>query len=373
MSKKIVYLLGAGASANAIPVMKKLPKSIKYFYRLVTELLRSNGKLTDSYDILNPLYEEILEEIEKFGTPDIVAKISMHKGEEEEVWRLKDLLTCYMLFEQLDSSETGFLDWGGSVDAKVRSEIFNDKDVIDDILIKNRLDNRYVEFLSATLKGVRDRIHISENMSIVSWNYDHQIEKALSVFAKDRLRSLQEKFKIFPFTNSVDYRVKPEQLKILASEARVIKINGTAGFSKSELISSQTLFDINNHNWDQNSLENMGKLIFRERVFNNEDNKLSFAWETDSENVPFARQSAADKVRDAEAVVVIGYSFPNFNREVDRQIFENFDVDNSKIYIQDPNPDEIIEKLDGVKKGLKDKAVAVRSGGSFTIPNEFWE
>lgn len=71
----------------------------------------------------------------------------------------------------------------------------------------------------------------------------------------------------------------------------------------------------------------------------------------------------------ADAAVVIGYSFPNFNREVDRQIFENFDVDNCKIYIQDLYPDEIIEKLDGVKKA----AIPVRSGGSFTIPNEFWE
>ncbi len=100
---------------------------------------------------------------------------------------------------------------------------------------------------------------------------------------------------------------------------------------------------------------------------------MNFAWEPNTDSVLLARQSAAERVKIADAVVVIGYSFPNFNREVDRQIFEGFDTDKDKIYIQDPYPDEIIEKLDGVKQGLKKAATPVRSGGSFTIPNEFWE
>lgn len=372
MANNIVYLLGAGASANAIPVMKKLPKGMEYFYKVVTGLLKEHNMLNGSFDKLNQLYEEILEEIEQFGTPDTLAKICMHKGEDLKLWHLKDLISCYMLFEQLNVSKTGFLDWGGSTSEKVRNEIFGEHSSDKDILIESKFDNRYIEFLSATLDGTKDKIQLSEKINIISWNYDHQIEKALGVFAKDDLKFIQERFKIFPITDVVDYALSAEDLAMPAFHAQIVKINGTAGFSNRDN-SGISLFDVNKHVFDLESLKLIGKLLFRERQFEQQFSKLNFAWETDSEKVVAARQSAAEKFKSADAVVVIGYSFPNFNREVDRQIFKDFDIDKGTIYIQDLNPDVIIEKLDGVKEGLKDKAVAVRSGGSFTIPNEFWE
>ena len=53
------------------------------------------------------------------------------------------------------------------------------------------------------------------------------------------------------------------------------------------------------------------------------------------------------QVGDAETVVVIGYSFPFFNRKVDRFLFES--MPNLKnIYIQDPHADRIEQTLPSV-------------------------
>ena len=45
-------------------------------------------------------------------------------------------------------------------------------------------------------------------------------------------------------------------------------------------------------------------------------------------------------VQEATALVVIGYSFPYFNRKIDRLIFENM-PHLKKIYIQDKYPERI--------------------------------
>lgn len=374
MAKNIVYLLGAGASANAIPVMKKLPKAMKYFLERLIFSVRENSELTELIEERRQDFNNLLAEIEQFGTPDIVAKIALHKGEDRKVRDLKNLLSCYILAEQLTPDIIQAID-GIGVGAdwydQTISEVFDEQDVIEEYFIPNQLDNRYVEFLSAVLIGTRERMRLPEGLSIVSWNYDHQLEKALGVFRNGSLKEIQEQFRIFPVTDVNDGKLDFDSQRESVHGNAIIKLNGTAGFGVSDRTSA--LFDINNDNLDLNSLEIMGSRIFERRSIRFEENKLAFAWERNITRVKLAAEAAQLKIHNADSVVVIGYSFPNFNREVDRQIFEEFDIDKGTIYIQDPYPDEIIEKLDGVKKGLKDKAVAVRSGGSFTIPNEFWE
>lgn len=372
MTKNIVYLLGAGASANAIPVMKKLPKAMKYFLERLIFSVRENSELTALIEERRQEFNNLLAEIQQFGTPDIVAKIAMYKGEVRKVRDLKNLLTCFILSEQLRPDINNAIDGvsvGDTWFGNTVSQVFDEDDNLEDYLKPTQLDNRYVEFLSAVLSGNGDSLCLPTELGIVSWNYDHQIEKALGVFRRASLKEIQEQFRIFPVTDVNDGKLDFDSQRKLVHKNSIIKLNGTAGFGIND--SSTSLFDINNHVLNSDSLEIMGSRIFERRSSREEENKLAFAWERDITRVKLAAEVAAWKIHNANTVVVIGYTFPNFNREVDRQIFEGFE--GSKIYVQDPYPDEIIEKLDGVKKGLKDKAVAVRSGGSFTIPNEFWE
>ena len=60
----------------------------------------------------------------------------------------------------------------------------------------------------------------------------------------------------------------------------------------------------------------------------------------------------ATSIEDADILVVIGYTFPFFNREIDRMIFSQMEC-LQKIYIQDPNANNIVgNKENNVSKIL---------------------
>lgn len=371
--KKITYLLGAGASANAIPVMKSLPKAMKYFFEKLVYSVRNNSSLLDQIESRRAYFNDLLEEINRFGTPDIVAKIAFYKGDTEKLEDIKNLLACYILSEQLEpdihqaveNMDDGNMDFI----EKLKGDLFGDIAEIGKYLIPSQLDNRYIEFFSAILKGKDESLTFPDNIHILSWNYDHQIEKALDVFYGKSLPELQEHFRIFPITNFADSLLDYDRTFKEIFESKVVKLNGTAGYSNENY--RKSLIDINKHSFDSRIMTMFASTIFKTRSNKFEENKVAFAWETESSRSRLAIETSTHKMQYSDTVVVIGYSFPNFNREVDREVFRLFK--GSKIYIQDLYPDEIIQKLDGVLPGLKGKAIPVKSSGAFTLPNEFWE
>ena len=52
-------------------------------------------------------------------------------------------------------------------------------------------------------------------------------------------------------------------------------------------------------------------------------------------------------ISDVDILVVIGYTFPFFNRAVDRAFIRAI-KNLKKIYIQDPNADKVIQSIDAV-------------------------
>ena len=113
---------------------------------------------------------------------------------------------------------------------------------------------------------------------------------------------------------------------------------------------------------------------------------LRFAWENDDQ-VLKARQNAKIIMSKSDIIIVIGYSFPTFNRDIDRQIFEIFNKRPSpglkygdgksanrykKIYIQDTkeNAPKIKERLKAVGSKLFDVAEIYDDVDQFFIPPE---
>jgi hypothetical protein len=369
MKKNITYLFGAGASAYAIPMMKSLPGSMKYFFEIVKMELSEVDDFKDKLEHNSKVYGKLLNEIERFGTPDIVAKILTYRRDPDgELWRLKNLLSCYMIYQQLEAGK--FSDWDvvGNLE-KFSSELFsNDEELKKRCVITENLDNRYVEFMSSILTGSGDYLKIPENLNFISWNYDHQLEKALSIFYPQNQYLVQEKFSVFPVTNQSLKFIPVDQIMSKTKNVKILKLNGTGGFGHTSN-PAKSIFDFTNQILDSEGWQGVGKLLFDDFSTRPEENQLAFAWE-ESTVANVAQAISQKKIGESQIVVVIGYSFPNFNREVDRRIFQDF---NGDIYIQDPNADEIREKLDGVKAGLKSKSIAVKSAGAFTLPNEFWE
>ena len=79
-------------------------------------------------------------------------------------------------------------------------------------------------------------------------------------------------------------------------------------------------------------------------------------------------------LNDITTVVVIGYSFPYYNREIDDIIFSEIAYHNElKIYLQYPDGEhDAIEEKVRTLTTEDAKIIHVSSGNFFYIPNEFY-
>jgi hypothetical protein len=114
----------------------------------------------------------------------------------------------------------------------------------------------------------------------------------------------------------------------------MVKLNGTAGFKKDN--SYNTYFDYKNHKLDKESFRILREVLSANRQ--EYDNTLRFAWEENSSSTN-AKNIARKLLGEADVIVIIGYSFPYFNREVDRFIFADVHTnteEGQKIYLQAP-------------------------------------
>ncbi|MDB2462896.1 hypothetical protein N9W61_02200 [Algibacter sp.] len=74
---------------------------------------------------------------------------------------------------------------------------------------------------------------------------------------------------------------------------------------------------------------------------------MSFAWENFGKELKFY-SDLRDSIENTDILIVIGYSFPFFNRKIDKFILDSMDG-LEKIYVQDPeNSSDIIEKIKGL-------------------------
>lgn len=96
---------------------------------------------------------------------------------------------------------------------------------------------------------------------------------------------------------------------------------------------------------------------------------LSFAWEY-SDNSENMKKSLQETTKDTEQVVVIGYSFPFFNRETDRAIFNGM-PNLKKVYVQDINPNAVLQSMKAILPvDRKIEVVQITDCGQFYLPSE---
>lgn len=207
-------------------------------------------------------------------------------------------------------------------------------------------------------------LSLPTNVSIVSWNYDVQLELSYQYFTKFDFYLAQKELKVFPsaFTNKFSFDDKLDTVD--SDNFCATKLNGTAGYYHDKT----ALFDPYQHSTNAETMTLFKNTLFHSR---SSGELLSFAWENDDQAVIKARKIAKEKIAEADALIIVGYSFPDFNRLIDKQIFADEKL--AVIYLQDPNGNDIIQKLDGVKRGLREKTKVETQTSNFTIPFEFWE
>lgn len=326
---KVTYLLGAGASANAIPVVEHFTEDVKNIKGLLTDFLKKNlneptfSSLPPILQEKNSVLEKIVTEIEwllleaaNHQTIDTLAK-KFYLTNSEDLNKLKRILIVYFQIRQA--------------------------------LIQP--DKRYDSFLAAISTKKQKQINFSENIRVLTWNYDLQLELSIKRYVNETISSLKERFQIFPNNSSLE---KDANDLYDNQNFAVVKMNGNAYWSKP---STERGFQATVLDNFFGKYESLGSIIAQaindyDYLFNNssEGNKylkmLNFAWERDPDytdkysgyngNLNLAHHFASN----TEVLVVIGYSFPVFNRETDITIIEAMKT-LKKVYIQDKNPERI--------------------------------
>ncbi|MBI5857109.1 MAG: hypothetical protein HZB42_05625 [Sphingobacteriales bacterium] len=325
----VTYLLGAGASAEAIPVVDEFNEDLKAIKNLLSLYLKKNLsdeayatlpiQLQENNSVLEGIvreFEWLLTEASNHKTIDTLAK-KYYLTNSEDLSKLKRILILYFQIRQ----------------ALVQP------------------DKRYDSFLAALFNKINSNLSIADNIRILTWNYDLQIELSVKRYLNNSISSIKTLFQIFPNQSSIEHDVNEifDHTKF-----GVVKINGNAFWSKlsTEKKSTPTVLDTYFGKYEATaSIIGRALIEYNYLFYNSAEGDtflkmFNFAWERDSDftnkysgyngNLNIAERIASN----TEILVVIGYSFPVFNRETDLRLFSSM-INLKKVYIQDKNPDRI--------------------------------
>ena len=356
MGKRITYLLGAGASYRACPILNE--QADKMILMAVDNLddktardfqIEKPRNLTERDDILWDM-GYFGTKAKKFGTIDTYAKklhVSNDIKDRNELPRLKLAVSIF------------FTLWM-KYDSPVKKRNVKTKEGIDEVLPFADVDPRYISLLAAILeKNKTGNPKLRENVRFVNWNYDLQVEKAYKAFCSGN----QDWDTI---SESISFRVNDKTTPL-----EVCHLNGYHGF-----------YYLNNTQEEKNVLdrEDFKNItdILKEIGFTSTSasrgqlrftDHINYAWETNT-NAITARTQAEKIFSETDIVVVIGYSFPSFNKEIDSALFSKLQGRKTKIIYQDPNASEDFLKVLSADLDCEYSIINDRLD-SFYLPYEF--
>jgi len=333
---KVTYLLGAGASYGAVPIVGEMEERLQ---TIITSLkgsipfmnINDDGKgskpipfelFEDSeiHEKIGPNFTKDLERLfqgmQAHSSVDTYAKklyllertTNQNLADENamNLDKLKLMLSCFLTLEQMIKPP----------------------------------DYRYDKFLASILQN--DILSFPSQMNILSWNYDYQFELAYSDYSKQPLHENKARLNILSKGSN----------KPIKAGFTIVKLNGSSGITG---IESDENYLINTSNTSKLFKEYEDLLELYDNYLNNTafkgDLTLSFAWEEEP-----AEREASEKVlyktkkliSDTDYLVVIGYSFPFFNSEIDLQLLDSMEG-LQKVFVQDTHPEKISSSLNGLK------------------------
>lgn len=301
---EVAYLLGAGASAECLPVVNQMAKDMDLLQKEFVELfpsglLRIKTNDTESNTKIKSV-EKVLKNLkwicEYHYSVDTYAK-KLFLTDKKAFRKLKADLCLYFTLRQI---------------------------------FKNP-DKRYDNFFSSILtqKG-----KLPEKIKIYSWNYDFQIERSYQEYGGHKtLNRTRSSLNIISPNEHNKYYDH-------AGEFNIIKLNGSTRFRN---FAQEEYFCQNISQKASAAHEAVSTYLASVNDLENDDYELQFAWEdSDYDNLFKAAERDLAKI---EVLVIIGYSFPFFNRKIDMELINKMSG-LRKIYIQDLNPENIKEQLD---------------------------
>jgi len=313
--KKVLYILGAGASAGAVPILKEWVAEFKVFsecLELMIAGVEENPKVPESnkskfrqkLEIILKDCKWLLENSRSQYTVDTFAKKLFITNNDEGLKRLKKIVSTFLIFYH--TQETLYVSPVGGRNPKIPHQV---------------RDQRYETLLSYLL-GKGDT-RIPENVKFISWNYDAQLELALGEFVLDT-ESI-----IGTVTNnySQHYKVNGTIATLDITDSNLKKID-------------MPFYWMFHHEYEPQDLVT---LCYDTIGFGS---GISYAWEKPAVS-QVAERLTTMNLDSITEVVVIGYSFPFFNSSIDQVILTSVMKKLPNIYLQYPENEhkKILEKI----------------------------
>ncbi len=324
MAEKILYFLGAGASCEVVPLVKEFEKGLSLFVEqlersgpkddLYSEPIKANNPVWDSYryDLANAT-RWLIQGSSNHASIDTFAKKLFLKMDYENLKKLKAVLSVFL------------------------------------IIIQGQLpvDKRYDSFFASILKRVGNKIKIPESIFFLSWNYDNQLEKSFFDFCENDDDVMNE--------------------LTLSLKNRLYRINGYCGTTQAGHIGDEfrAVWRLQG-----DKLWEIGIKLFQEYMTDDlSDPDIRFAWED------YTLKSLLNNLaflENIDILVIIGYSFPYFNREIDKIILNKMS-NLKKIYLQYPEGEHIsvTDRMLTLSSKLPETKVKITEQKLFHIPTEF--
>lgn len=338
---KITFLFGAGASCNALPIVKEIPERLKALIDILnsTTLMLDDNKTFEGLGSVSPkskrayqleLIEDLkwlLNESQRHSSVDTLAKKLTIRRQFDKLERLKNVLSVFFIFEQAQKPP----------------------------------DERYDTFYASIIDSSGT---LPENIRIISWNYDYQFELGYSEYSGKK-------------------DIAENQTRLNVKQNLGVQFNLNQGFCIYKLNGSTEVFAPQRYRQFSYTDEivttidkNFVEVIVRNfaGVINSKDVKstLSFAWESINDFNSGSKfiNSIVEDIKESIALVVIGYSFPFFNREIDRKIIGGM-THLRKVYFQSPEADLLIDRFKAIRGDMSNgDLIRVSDVKQFLLPNE---
>lgn len=337
---KVTYLLGAGASAKVLPTVKATPatEGIAKSLRTFADNLKADTTINVSY---KPFIDKIAIDLkwladnsDKFGTPDTFAKF-LYLQHRNSLPRLKQALAFYFTVEQF---------------------------------INKKFDDRALIFLTTVMQIGNI---FPTNIKILNWNYDFQIQLAAEIFRREEFHLGTTSVHSPPLVGyypPLGFEMNTNS-SIDVNHTSMVHLNGIAGFYFYEPVASILNLFLNQKPKDINEII--------EKVQTDSERKhnlLTFAWERETESAHLLRNRLALAkaiIADTDILVIIGYSFPFFNRAIDKEIFKALKTSGKlkKIVYQDPfKTGEFLKKQFELSDDIE--IIHTTDTDNYYVPNE---
>lgn len=302
MTNEITYLFGAGASCQSMPMVHSFCDR----FRVYLEFLRNIGAKQSFIDRNKSLINEIKSHL-SFDT--YFKKLFHQNNPSVSIDQRKYLIYLYFIFEHLFDT-TYYTEIGRKMNPSCTKDF--------------GCDPRYDALIAGLLKPSRGKSEFYCKANFLTWNYDLNLSYSLYSFLGQDISFETFMTKSNSALNTFEF----------GTHVKLFHLNGY--IKSNEVPGSLGLIPLN-------ALQDK----FQRLIVNSANNdyvqeavlSLNFSWENigNDNSIPDFIFEAGRCIESSDSLIIIGYSFPLYNRLFDLELLSEKNLRNKKITIVDPN------------------------------------